>query len=183
MIVNNKENRSISQGEIKFSEEKKAIDIYTAINALYFPHYFVRPCKINGENKEEHYLVMAQNAKGTNLSQAIFVPLNSEIIYTSPNDTAVHTVNGKKIQESLGIRDNEYKEGKVCMISNEYISRIPKKSLREKAIAVWKDNLDTIEKISEAHPEFKGLKDAVSILNRSKNNARTTQSTELGSEN
>ena len=174
MSVNNV-NSSFEPGEIKFSEEKKAIDIFTAVNSLYIPHYFVRPYKVGDKVMEEHYLVFSQNAKGSNFNKAIFIPLNNEILYCRPENPAVHIANGMKIQESLGIRGKEYKEATVCMVADKYISSIQKKSLRTKALELWEGNFETLKDVSNKHPEFKGLATAVDVLSRSKNKTSSVQ--------
>ena len=166
MIDKNNVKKEFAPGEIDFSEKKKAIDIYTATNALYFPHYYEFPHK----GSIESYLVFSRNAKGTNMADCIFIPLNPEVLYVTPDNISSHAVYGKKIQTALGIKDKEYNEVKTCRVSNEYIGKIQKNSLRKTAVEIWSANVESLKEVAEAHPESEGLQTAVAVLNNSKNN-------------
>lgn len=164
MIIKGKD-KEFAPGVIDFSEKKKAIDIYTATNALFFPQY----CEFPYMDRKEPYLVFTRNAKGTNFAKSIFIPLDPKNLYVTPENIMLHKTSGEIIQQALGIQRKEYREDTVCRVSNEYIGKIQKKSLKRTALEIWSDNLDTLERIAKDHPEYEGLQLAISVLNRSKN--------------
>ena len=158
--------RQFKPGEIDYSEKRKAMDIITAVNSLYFANA-INSKRMNG--KTEKSLIFACNDRGSNLMQAIFIPLDSEFIYASPENQTMATINGLKFQKSLGIEGEDYNQPLVRVRSAQYINSIKDEKLKEIALSVWKDNFEYINEISRQYPDSECLRLAVDALEQTDN--------------